>query len=186
MSFKINKVYTRSGDKGQTTLADGKRYNKDSDVINAVGSLDELNVELGAILDYIDPQTDFIKNTILEIQQEVFDIGGELAIPNNSEAWQIKEQQVKRLESICDNYGEELEELSSFILPGGSKLATSVHRARTTCRKAERQFSKLDTNPQSLAYLNRLSDVLFNVARLVLKRQDKAEITWVPAKKRNN
>ena len=178
MSFKINKVYTRNGDDGRTTLADGARYEKHGDVIDAMGLLDEVNVELGAILDYLDSKTAFLKDTIENLQQEIFDIGAELARPFEKEAWTTKEAQVTNIENLCDKYGENLEELTSFILPGGSKLATAIHRARTTTRRAERAFSKLEANPNSLKYLNRLSDMLFNLARAVLKVQGKKEILW--------
>ena len=185
MSFKINKVYTRSGDDGKTTLADGARYEKHGDVIEAMGLLDEVNVELGASLDYLDSKTAFLKDTIENLQQEIFDIGAELARPLEKTAWTTTEEHIKNIENLCDKFGQDLPELNSFILPGGSKLATAIHRARTTTRRAERAFSKLNANPNSLSYLNRLSDALFNMARLVLKKQDKQEILWEPSTKRS-
>ena len=184
MGFKINRVYTRTGDDGQTTLADGKRYDKSSAVIDAIGSMDEVNTEFGNILDYLDSQTEELKVCILDIQQDVFDIGAELACPNDKNVWTTTEQDVKKLEALCDRLGKDLPELNSFILPGGSHLVSAIHRARVTSRKAERIFSTLDANPNSLKYLNRLSDMLFNMARYAIVLQNKEAILWNPKKTR--
>lgn len=186
MSFKINRVYTRTGDDGYTTLADGNRVAKSSKLIEAMGCLDEFCTELGAIADYAFSKE--ILSVIQLMQHEIFDIGAELATPHQNSTWTTSDNQWLRLEKLCDYYGKELPELSSFILPGGSKLATTIHRARASARKAERAMQSLNTeialNPNSMIYLNRASDMLFNMARYSLKKEDRAEILWKPKKLR--
>ena len=187
MSFKINKVYTRSGDDGFTTLADGNRVAKNSKLVEAMGSLDEFCTELGAVIEYTGSKE--ISKVIHLMQHEIFDIGAELATPNLTSSWTTNESQWLRLEKLCDYYGKDLPELNSFILPGGSKLASTIHRARVTARKAERAMqdlnSEIQINPQSLTYINRASDMLFNMARFALKSEEKVEILWKPKKKRD-
>lgn len=182
MSFKINKVYTRSGDDGFTNLADGTRVAKNSKIIEAMGSLDEFCTDLGTIISYTSSKE--ILKIIQLIQHEIFDIGAELATPNSDTAWTTSDTQWIRLEKLCDYYGKDLPELNSFILPGGSKLNAVIHRARATARKAERTMHVLNTeiqvNPNSLIYLNRASDMLFNMARFALRLEEKEEILWKP------
>jgi cob(I)alamin adenosyltransferase len=188
MTFKINKVYTRTGDDGHTTLADGNRVAKNSKLIEAMGCLDEFCTELGAITSYTDSKE--ILKIIHLMQHEVFDLGAELATPNSSSSWTTSDNQWLRLEKLCDYYGKDLPELDSFILPGGSKLSTTIHRARVSARKAERALqglnSEIQLNSNSLIYLNRASDMLFNMARYALKLENKQEILWKPKKSRTD
>ena len=177
MGNRLTRIYTRTGDDGTTGLGDGTRVPKDDLRIDAYGTLDELNSQLGALLASVccdDP----VRSCLEEIQQTLFDLGSELCIPG----YRVIEQPViDWLEAWLDHWNEQLPPLKDFILPGGSSTAAACHLARTVCRRAERLMVRLariePLNPLSLAYINRLSDLLFVVAR-VLARQAGTEVLW--------
>ncbi|MFN7662642.1 MAG: cob(I)yrinic acid a,c-diamide adenosyltransferase [Alphaproteobacteria bacterium] len=181
---QLTKIYTRGGDKGQTSLGDGKRISKTSLRIQAIGAVDETNAALGVCTLFLTPN--FIKS-IRHIQNDLFDIGADLCVPENSakKSLSLKEMQVTWLEKEMDRFNESLPPLSSFILPGGSAASTHLHLARTITRRAERDVSALseqeDVNQEILIYLNRLSDYLFVLCR-VLNDNGATDILWVPGK----
>lgn len=191
MSFRINRVYTRSGDQGETGLVGGERVSKSSLRVAAYGELDELNSFLGLTKERLSPETAHLREVIEFLQQELFDLGSELATPPKDEYPQMLKVQashVERLEKLCDHFSEGLDELKSFILPGGSDAAALFHIARTVCRRAERTVVQLREAGQadpslmvsnvSLQYLNRLSDLLFILARHVLRVEGLAAPLW--------
>lgn len=181
---QLTKIYTRGGDKGQTSLGDGKRVSKTSLRIQAIGAVDETNAALGVCTLFLTP--DFTKS-IRHIQNDLFDIGADLCVPDHSakKSLSLKEMQVTWLEEEMDRFNESLPPLSSFILPGGSAASTHLHLARTITRRAERDVSALseqeDVNQEILIYLNRLSDYLFVLCR-VLNENGTTDILWVPGK----
>jgi len=190
MSFKINRVYTRSGDSGQTGLVGGKRVSKTDKRVSSYGDIDELNSVVGLAKEKLTAKTSELKELLEFIQQELFDLGSELATPPSAEYPQmlkVTQAQVTLLEKACDHYGEGLPELTSFILPGGSELAALFHIARTVCRRAERAIIELslDTDPESkvsnevICYVNRLSDLFFMLSRWSLKAEGKDAPLWV-------
>lgn len=190
MGFKINRVYTRSGDGGETGLVGGKRVSKTDKRVISYGEIDELNSVIGLLKERLSPKTIELKDLLEFIQQELFDLGSELATPPSAEYAQmlkISEEQVARLERACDLYGDGLPELTSFILPGGSETAALLHLARTACRRAERTIVELaeDKEPESkvrpevIAYVNRLSDLMFILARWSLNVEGKEAPLWV-------
>lgn len=196
MAFRINRVYTRSGDLGETGLVGGSRVSKTNPRVTAYGELDELNSVLGVVKE----EATRIANSgqslggLLEfLQQELFDLGAQLATPADgrySGMWEVTEAHVERLETLCDAYGYELPELVSFILPGGSRVAALLHVARCVARRAERAVITLSQNePNSvpepvLAYVNRLSDLLFILARWALLVEGKTSPLWVQERSR--
>ena len=177
---KLNKIYTRTGDDGSTGLTDGSRVPKHSPRPQAYGSVDELNSSLGMVYFCLNKESsnifkDEIKNLIREIQNDLFDLGADLATPISKEKQKypplrIKKKQIDKIEKKIDHYNKLLKPLSSFILPGGSEASTLLHQSRTIARRAERDTSLLsskeDINIQSLIYLNRLSDLLFVLCRV--------------------
>lgn len=190
MSFKINRVYTRSGDTGDTGLVGGKRVSKTDKRVVSYGEIDELNSVIGLVKEKLNDQTSELKELLEFIQQELFDLGSELATPPSAEYPQmlkIAPEQVTRLERACDLYGDGLPELTSFILPGGSETASLLHLARTACRRAERTIVELSkeqeleskVRPEVLAYVNRLSDLFFILARWSLVVEGKDAPLWV-------
>ncbi len=178
MSFKINRVYTRSGDKGETSLVDGSRVPKDHPRCEAFGTLDELNSCLGISKSFLDPVSEKELFEVIEyLQQELFDLGSEIATPKDFSypgMWRAEKRHTEHLEKLCDYYNKDLPELDSFILPGGSSLASSLHLARTVARRAERSMLSLlhsekeAISQEALIYCNRISDLLFVLARYVL------------------
>ena len=164
MSNRLTKIYTRTGDDGQTALADGKRIDKSDLRVDAMGEVDELNSMLGVLEASGVPAE--MASCLRNIQQRLFDIGGELAIPDKAA---ISPAYVERLEELIDVHNEELPPLKEFILPGGSLPASICHMGRTICRRCERHMVKLGqseyVNPETLRYINRLSDLLFVLAR---------------------
>jgi len=174
---RLTRIYTRSGDAGQTSLADGNRLSKTSTRIEALGDLDELNATLGLIL-ALEPPVD-IARLLREIQQRLFDLGSELALPG---AISITPEEVQALERKIDELNDHLPPLQEFILPGGPPTAAQAHFARTVCRRSERSLWRLaaeeTVNSASLKYLNRLSDLLFVVARSLIREKGSEEITW--------
>jgi cob(I)alamin adenosyltransferase len=174
---KITKVYTRTGDSGQTGLVGGKRLPKDHPRIEAYGTVDELNSVIGLALSFLAQKEASKRREKLElileaIQQKLFDTGSELAtLPGDEYEGQItlKAEDAEWLEEIIDAMNEELQPLKSFILPGGTSLNAFLHQARTVCRRAERDIIKLKqidlVNPEIIKYINRLSDFLFVAGR---------------------
>ncbi len=180
---KLDKIYTRGGDTGYTSIVGGKRIKKSSHIIEAIGNVDELNAFLGVVLNYLKPKQ---KNIILNIQNDLFDIGADLATPLNKKknSIRLRKNQTIYLEKEIDKINSELKPLTSFILPGGNEISGLLHLARTINRRCEINIIKLSEknkiNLEILKYINRLSDFLFVLAR----QTNKKEILWVPLKNR--
>lgn len=177
MGNRLSKIYTRTGDDGTTGLGDGSRTDKDGHRVAAYGTTDELNSVLGVVLAHGVPDT--VSRVLHEVQHHLFDLGGELCIPGYQA---IQQTHIDWLESTLDHFNEDLPALKDFILPGGSLAASNCHVARTVCRRAERLVVSLqrveDTPPFSLQYLNRLSDLLFVVARVISRVDGGSEVLW--------
>ena len=177
MGNRLSKIYTRTGDGGTTGLADGSRVDKDCARIEAMGEIDELNTHIGAIRCHSLPEG--VDEQFADVQHALFDIGGELAIPG---AVSVSADYVAGLEAALDRLNADLPPLKEFILPGGGPASVAAHIARAVCRRAERVLLTLsrtdEVNPHSRAYLNRLSDLLFVLAR-VLARAESGEVYWV-------
>ena len=183
MGNRLSKIYTRTGDKGTTGLGDGSRVDKDSLRVETYGTVDELNSLIGLVLtSEID---DSIGACLTRTQHELFDLGGELCMPGYT---LIPESCIEQLENDLDRFNEDLPPLKDFILPGGSESAARCHLARTVCRRAERLMVSLtkveDINEVSLRYLNRLSDLLFVIARVLARANGGSEVLWVHGDKR--
>lgn len=180
---RLTKIYTRKGDDGFTTFGE-KRLPKDDLTIETIGSLDELNSSIGVVLSQpIGNET--IKQTLRQTQNDLFDIGGELFFPSNPV---ITSAHIERLEHLLDEFNATLKPLEEFMLPGGPPAAAFCQLARTICRRAERMMVKLHaqtqlSNIQLLRYLNRLSDLLFVIARVLLHEENETEILWKHKKK---
>ena len=188
----LNRIYTRAGDGGSTRLASGEKVSKSSARVAAYGEVDELNAVLG--LARLETAADeSLDDMLARIQNDLFDLGADLATPPTKagapEALRIVATQVARLESEIDAMNESLAPLTSFVLPGGSRAAATLHLARTICRRAERAavaFAGQDgsaTHVEALRYLNRLSDLLFVAARFANARGE-GDVLWVPAANR--
>jgi cob(I)alamin adenosyltransferase len=177
MGHRISRIYTRSGDAGQTGLGDGRRVAKNDLRIQAIGEVDETNSVLGLLLAEALP--DDVRELLTSVQHELFDLGGELCIPG---ATMISAQQVQRLEKAIDRYNGELEALRDFILPGGSRAAAQAHHARTVCRRAERALVMLAQaeaiNEAPRQYINRLSDLLFVLGRTLNRADGRGDVLW--------
>ncbi|MDX1657169.1 MAG: cob(I)yrinic acid a,c-diamide adenosyltransferase [Candidatus Competibacteraceae bacterium] len=177
MGNRLSKIYTRTGDEGTTGLGNGDRVPKDSRRIEVIGDVDELNSAIGLVLshDLREP----IRVCLNEIQHKLFDLGGELSMPGYQS---IHQEDVTRLETSLDRFNENLPPLKEFILPGGGPAAANCHLARATCRRAERHMVGLareeDINPWGRAYLNRLSDLLFVVCRILARDEGGVEVLW--------
>ncbi len=181
---RLTKIYTRGGDKGQTSLGDGTRVPKQSPRVEAYGTVDEANAALGLARLHTTGDEDAMLG---RIQNELFDLGADLCTPEEGRraagALRVLASQVKRLEAEIDRMNKELQPLNSFILPGGSAAAAYLHLARTIARRAERLVSALaaeeKVNPEALKYLNRLSDHLFVLSRR-LNANGAADVLWQP------
>ena len=177
MGNRLSKIYTRTGDDGTTGLGDGSRADKDCERIEAIGAVDELNSVIGVVLTCELPEA--IKQSLTQIQHELFDLGGELSIPGYN---LIQVEQIDRLEELLDDLNKDLSPLKDFILPGGSSAAANCHFARGVCRRAERRLVTLshyeEVSDISLMYLNRLSDLLFVMARSINKQQGLGDVLW--------
>ena len=178
MGNRLSRIYTRTGDDGTTGLGNGSRVPKDSARVEAYGTVDELNSALGVLLAVAGlPQA--VSTCLTEVQHELFDLGGELCIPGHQA---ITAEHVTRLEQALDGFNEKLPALKEFILPGGGPAAAACHLARTVARRAERRACTLARNdevsPEVLKYLNRLSDLLFVMARVLARHERGAEVLW--------
>jgi len=186
---KLDKIYTRGGDKGETSLGDGSRVPKNGQRVAAYGDVDELNATLGLVRLHV---TGDLETVIAHIQNDLFDMGADLCTPDAGErtngALRVVEGQVEWLEKTIDRLNEALAPLSSFILPGGSAAASYLHLSRTVCRRAERLCVGLSTeediNQICVRYLNRLSDLLFVMGRYV-NDKGQSDILWVPGANRD-
>ena len=179
---KLNKIYTRTGDKGTAGLVDGSRVSKASARMAAIGEVDEANAAIGMAIAAL--RDDSLAEQLRLIQNELFDLGADIATPGEVQgALRIVKTQVGRLEHEIDAMNDDLEPLSSFILPGGSAEVAALHLARTVVRRAERAAVELaeaeQVNADALAYLNRLSDLLFVAARFVAAKQG-GDVLWQP------
>ena len=179
---KLDKIYTKGGDTGYTSIVGGKRVKKSSHIIEAVGYVDELNAFLGLLANYLKPNQ---KNVILNIQNDLFDIGADLCVPGDvKEALRLKKNRVEFLENEIDDLNKGLGTLKSFILPGGSLASSYLHLARCIVRRSERKISNLmdseSINEEILKYVNRLSDYLFVSARFENKKI--GDVLWKPGK----
>ena len=181
---KLNKIYTKTGDDGTTGLVDGSRVAKSSALMAAIGDVDEANSLIGVAAVHADGD---VLNMLRTIQNDMFDLGADIATPDGDFGWEplrIVPAQVSRLESEIDAMNAGLSPLNSFILPGGSALAAHLHVARAAVRRAERSaVAATDLNAQALAYLNRLSDHLFTMAR-VANGNGADDVLWVPGASR--
>jgi cob(I)alamin adenosyltransferase len=177
MGHRLSKIVTRTGDAGTTGLGDGSRVAKDSARIDAIGTVDELNSTLGLLL--AEPLPDSIAAHLTDIQHDLFDLGGELSIPGHTA---VTDEHVARLESAIEQYNADLGALKEFVLPGGSRAAALAHVARTVCRRAERSVIALaTTDPVAMParkYLNRLSDLLFVLARALNRAAGRPDVLW--------
>ncbi|HXP01547.1 MAG TPA: cob(I)yrinic acid a,c-diamide adenosyltransferase [Luteibacter sp.] len=178
MGNRLSKIYTRTGDDGSTGLGDGSRTGKDSLRVGAYGTVDELNSCIGMVM-ASDGVDDDIREALIQIQHELFDLGGELCIPGMA---MIQGRDIDRLESVLDGFNADLPALKDFILPGGGMAASTCHLARTICRRAEREVVALgrveEVRPEAQRYLNRLSDLLFVMARVLARRSGHGEVLW--------
>lgn len=191
---RINKVYTKTGDKGETSLAQGMRISKDHPRVNAYGTIDELNSLVGIVRCFNLQKTTSVRRdkfeTILQtIQQRLFDLGSILATDPKSDRKNLpalSEHNVTWLEDVIDAMNEELSPLSSFVLPGGSPVNAFLHQCRTVCRRAEREIVTLsreeEIDSNLLAYVNRLSDALFVFSRWTASTMNEDEFLWEPGK----
>ena len=181
MANRLTQIATRTGDAGTTGLGDGQRVDKDHLRICAMGDVDELNSEIGVLITEGLPESvaEELKELFSQIQHDLFDLGGELCIPNYT---LLKDEQVLKLDTWLDKYNATLPRLAEFILPGGTRAAAQAHVCRTVCRRAERSIVKLgryeaihDTPRQ---YVNRLSDLLFVLARVLNKEAGGSDTLW--------
>lgn len=182
----LSRIYTKTGDAGETALGDGSRAGKDAPRVAAYGEVDELNAVLGLLLTASPPEADLLRG----IQNDLFDVGADLCVPEAPAAaprgrLRVRSEQAQQLETAIDRLNADLAPLTSFILPGGTPAAAWCHLARTVCRRAERAVVALARrerlNPQIVIYLNRLSDLLFVLAR-ACNQQGRADQLWVPGK----
>lgn len=181
MGKRLSKIYTRTGDDGSTGLGDGSRIEKDDIRMQTIGTVDELNCNIGVLITQLE-ENDALQALMLKIQHHLFDLGGELCIPGYQ---LIKQDQIDWLEQEMDAINNELPALENFILPGGNTAAAHCHLARAVCRRAERNIvtlAKVTTvQAEGAKYLNRLSDVLFVCARSLARRNGGEEILWQQA-----
>ena len=177
MGNRLSKIYTKTGDDGTTGLGDGKRVAKDSARVAAYGTVDELNSAIGVVLAQEIPAP--VRETLTQAQHDLFDLGGELCIPGMA---MVDDADVERLETTLDGFNADLPALKDFILPGGGMAAACCHVARTVCRRAEREVVTLSrqesVRPEAIRYLNRLSDLLFVLARTLNQSAGRSDVLW--------
>jgi cob(I)alamin adenosyltransferase len=180
---RLTRIYTGGGDRGETSLGDGSRVSKLDCRIGAFGTVDELNAQLGvALAGEAPPELDAC---LARVQNELFDVGADLCVPwGVTDRLRVDDMMIAALERDCDRFNADLPELKSFILPGGTELAARLHIARTVCRRAEREVlaaaDEVEINPLVLIYLNRLSDLLFILARTANAAAGRDEPLWKP------
>ena len=184
---RLTRIYTRGGDGGETSLGDGSRVSKLDCRIGAFGTVDELNSSLGVVLAGDVPEG--LREPLTLIQNELFDVGADLSVPwGVTDRLRVEQAMIDRLEQLCDELNAELPELRSFVLPGGTEAAARLHVARTICRRAERDVlvgsQEVELNPLVLVYLNRLSDLLFILARSANAAAGVDEPLWKPGSSR--
>jgi cob(I)alamin adenosyltransferase len=184
---RLTRIYTRGGDGGETSLGDGSRVSKLDCRIGAFGTVDELNSALGVVL--AGDVADGVREALTRVQNELFDVGADLSVPwGVTDRLRVEQEMIDRLERLCDEFNEELAELRSFVLPGGTEAAARLHVARTVCRRAERDvlagLDEVEVNPLVLVYLNRLSDLLFILARTANAAAGTDEPLWKPGSSR--
>ena len=194
----LSRIYTKTGDQGDTGLGDGSRVPKDHPRVTAYGTVDEVNAVLGIFLVQLQGSLtpsptsggrgEELTELIRSVQNDLFDVGADLCLPSNEsekpgQVLRVRAEQAERLEKVIDHYNERLQPLKSFILPGGTQAAAWCHLARTVCRRAERDVVTLarheKVNPQVIVYLNRLSDLLFVLGR-VCNQDGRDDVLWVP------
>lgn len=177
MGNRLSRIYTRTGDDGSTGLGDGTRVGKDSARVEAYGTVDEANSCIGLLLATDMPET--VRDLLIRIQHQLFDLGGELCIPGHAA---IFDADIDALEAQLDQFNEGLPALKEFILPGGGEAAARCHIARTVVRRAERRTVELarleNVRPQPVQYLNRLSDLLFVLCRVLARASGHGEVLW--------
>ncbi len=187
MANRLSTIATRTGDDGTTGLGDGTRTRKDDGRIRVIGEIDELNAALGVLL--AEPMPDAVRLDLLAVQHDLFDLGGELSIPGHSI---ITAAQVARLDARLEHYNRDLPRLAEFILPGGSRSAALAHVARTVCRRAERALVALaqsggaTVGAEARQYVNRLSDLLFVLARVLNRAAGSDDVLWQPGRNRGD
>lgn len=183
MGNRLTRIYTRTGDDGTTGLGSGERVPKDSPRVEAYGSVDEVNNAIGAVIATAGVPED-VASCLRDVQHRLFDLGGELSVPGRAV---IDDTDVGRVEETLDRYNARLPALKNFVLPGGETGAAACHVARGACRRAERRAWALarnePVNPASLRYLNRLSDLLFVLARVLARLNGGSEVLWQPRQK---
>ncbi|MGB1155236.1 MAG: cob(I)yrinic acid a,c-diamide adenosyltransferase [Alphaproteobacteria bacterium] len=189
---ELSRIYTKGGDRGKTSLSTGTRVAKYDLRVDAYGTVDEANAVLGLVRLHLSEMQD-LDRILARVQNDMFDLGADLATPLDAELsyepLRVTEGQVEKLERDIDTYNDRLEPLKSFILPGGSAAATYFHLARTVVRRAERLTvelgDKVDINPESIRYLNRLSDLMFVLAR-ICNNDGREDVLWVPGASRDD
>jgi cob(I)alamin adenosyltransferase len=180
---RLTRIYTGGGDRGETSLGDGSRVSKLDCRIAAFGTVDELNSHIGVVLAGAPPAA-FV-DVLTRVQNELFDVGADLSVPwGIADRLRVDDEVIGGLERDCDRFNADLPELRSFVLPGGSETAAQLHVARTVCRRAEREVlaaaDEVEINPLVLVYLNRLSDLLFILARRANAAAGHEEPLWKP------
>jgi cob(I)alamin adenosyltransferase len=190
MAIRITRVYTRAGDRGETALVGGKRVPKDSARIESYGTIDELNSIVGLARTFNaesppSPARDRLDDVLTRLQNELFDLGSELATPAEARydgMYRVGAADVEALEHLMDSLQEDLEPLDSFILPGGGRVSAFLHQCRTVCRRAERDILRLsrteDVGEWPLKWVNRLSDLFFVLSRWIARQQGEPEFLW--------
>ena len=177
MGNRLSKIYTRTGDDGSTGLGDGSRVAKDSARVTAYGTVDEANSAIGVVLSAGVPAP--VRDLLVAVQHQLFDLGGELCIPGHAA---IFDADIQRLEDRLDQFNADLPPLKDFILPGGGAASAHCHLARTICRRAEREVVTLShhdaVRPEAIRYLNRLSDLLFVLSRVLARADGHGETIW--------
>lgn len=187
MGNRLSRIYTRTGDDGSTGLGDGSRTGKDSLRVEAYGTVDELNSAIGIVLAQ-QPLPDAVATVLVQVQHELFDLGGELCLPPGTEL--VHDRDVERLERHLDGFNADLPPLKDFILPGGGAAAAHCHLARTICRRGERVLVALSREEpvrgECIRYLNRLSDLLFVLGRVLARAAGAGEVLWQHAHRRHD
>jgi cob(I)alamin adenosyltransferase len=183
MGHRLSKITTRTGDGGETGLGDGSRTRKDSPRVVTLGEIDELNSAIGVLA--AEPMPEKIQGILESIQNDLFDLGGDVSIPGRAT---MTRAQVRRLETLLDEFNSSLPRLKEFILPGGTRAAGLAHLARAVCRRAERSIVALSSSGKvadpARIYLNRLSDLLFVLARVLNREGGRADVLWRQGKNR--